>query len=370
MRRRPTVVPALLALAWLAASAPVALAQATLQKAATVEALVAFPDFFHDEPVIVRAAIAFDHDTTWLEDSEARVVWAGAAGAVGEAIVEASGTFWDVGRLDADDPRLARYDLARVAQTLLGKPWPGRGELLVLAAGRSVPAPPQIAPTLRTVALDPDRYVGHSVSVTGRFRGRNLYGDLPQSPAQSLFDFVVHAGDAALWVTGREPRGDDFALNVDFRPETSRWLDVTGRVRYASGLVWLEASRVGLAKAEARPEPVIIERPRGPAPEVVFSAPVQDDIDVDRATRIRLQFSRDMDNASFGDRIHLAYLGADTPVPAFTVEYRAGNRVLEIRFAEPLPPFATVRLDLAAGFAAADGALGEPWQLTFSLGAS
>jgi hypothetical protein len=370
------MVPALLALAWLAASVPAAVAQAavaqaTLQKAATVEALVAFPGFFHGEPVVVRAAIAFDGDTTWLEDSEARVLWAGeAAEVLGETVVETSGTFWDVGRLEAGDPRLAPHQLAQLSQTLLGKPWPAPGELLLLAAERSVPAPPQIAPSLRAVALDPDRYVGHSVSVTGRFRGRNLYADLPLAPAQSLSDFVLQAGDAALWVTGREPRGDGFTLHVDFRPDTSRWLEVTGRVRYAGGLVWLEASRIGLARAGARPEPVVIERTQGPAPEVIFSAPVQDDIDVERATRIRLQFSRDMDAASFENRIYLAYLGTDSPMPAFTFEYRGGNRVLEIRFAEPLPAFTTVRLELAAGFAAADGALGEAWQLSFSLGAS
>ena len=349
-------------------------AQTVIRKAATLIALNTYPVFFHGQPVVVRAEAWFDEEGTWLYDGDDRVLWLGDVTSRVEdrSRVESSGTFWDVGRLEEEDPRLRAYDLAHVSEALLDKAWPSPGDLLVLVADRAGPAPQPVAPTLRTIALHPTRYAGQEVSVSGRFRGRNLYGDLPQAPALSLTDFVLHAADGALWVTGLEPRGRDFALNIDARVDTGQWLEVTGTVRHGRGLVWLEGSRVALATQAAgeRPEPVVVERAQGPSPEVIFSAPVQDDIDVPPNTTVRLQFSRDMNGDSFRDRIQVAYLGNPVEVPSFTYRYRGGNRVLEIRFDEPLPSFATIRLELLAGLEAFDGAASEPWQLTFTIGGS
>ncbi len=372
MRLRPHIAGAILLVSLIGTGRATVDAQATLRKAATLLAITTYPVFFHGEPVVVRADAWFDGRSRWLVDGEERLLWLGDARADVDdrSRVEAAGTFWDVGRLPEDNPRLAAFDLARTSEALLGKPWPLPGDLLVLVAERVDPAPRPLAPTLRTIVLTPGPYVGQEVTVAGRFRGRNLYGDLPQAPAQSVTDFVLHSADAALWITGQEPRGRDFSLNIDARVDTGQWLDVTGTVRQGRGLVWLEASLIDLATAVDRPEPVVIERAQGPPPEVIFSAPVQDDVDTSLDTLVRLQFSRDMEPRSFRGRVRVGYLGGALDSPTFTFRYRGGNRVLELRFEEPLVAFATIRVELLAGIEAFDGASAEPWQLTFTLGGS
>ena len=372
MHLRPHVAGAILIGSLIGTGGATVDAQATLRKAATLLAINTYPVFFHGEPVVVRAEAWFDDRSHWLVDGEERLLWLGDAlvDADDRSRVEATGTFWDVGRLAPDDPRLAAFDLARTSEALLGKPWPLPGDLLVLVAESVDPAPRPLAPTLRTIVLTPGPYVGQEVTVAGRFRGRNLYGDLPQAPAQSLTDFVMHSADAALWITGQEPRGRDFSLNIDARVDTGKWLDVTGTVHQGHGLVWLEASLIDLATAVDRPAPVVIDRAQGPPPEVIFSAPVQDDVDASLDTLVRLQFSRDMEPRSFQGNVRVGYLGGASDPPTFTFRYRGGNRVLELRFEEPLAAFATVRVELLAGVEAFDGASAEPWQLTFTLGGS
>ena len=53
--------------------------------------------------------------------------------------------------------------------------------------------------------------------MTGRFRGVNLFGDLPQAPGRSRYDFVLQSADAALWVTGLQPKGKSFSLDRNAR---------------------------------------------------------------------------------------------------------------------------------------------------------
>ena len=76
------------------------------------------------------------------------------------------------------------------------------------------------APTIRAIALAPEQFENRSVTLTGRFRGRNLYGDLPQGVAKSKWDFVLQSADAAIWVTGLRPKGKDFDLDASARGST------------------------------------------------------------------------------------------------------------------------------------------------------
>ena len=92
--------------------------------------------------------------------------------------VEVRATFWDVGRLNRDDPRLARFNLGNLSEALFRKPWPSIDELPVLIVESTLPAARLPAASVRTLALEPEAYAGERVTVTGRFRGRNLYGDL------------------------------------------------------------------------------------------------------------------------------------------------------------------------------------------------
>jgi hypothetical protein len=374
-----------LALAGLLVSAPQA--QAT-RKATTVEALLAYPLFFHNQQIAVRAEPQAAKDGVWLAEGERRVRLVGRSSAVppgstGAGAAEVRGTFWDIGRLEPTDPRLAMHDFASFAKATSGRDWPAVGELLAIVADAVDAAQPATAPTIRTIALDPQRYDQQRVTVTGRFRGRNLYGDLPQGPGRSRFDFVLQSADAALWITGIQPKGRDFNFNLDSRLDTGQWLEATGLVRHGSGLVWIEATEVKRAaepKDAADAAPPLEKPPPPPPPEVVFSTPVEGETEVEPGARIRIQFSRDLDPASLKGKVRVLYLGtvapgapdpaaapADPP-PTATPDYDQGNRVLELRFGAPLAPFRTVRIELVEGILSTDGQPLRPWSLTFSTG--
>ena len=145
--------------------------------------------------------------------------------------------------------------------------------------------------------------------MTGRFRGVNLFGDLPQAPGRSRYDFVLQSADAALWVTGLQPKGKSFSLDRNARVDTGRWLEVTGTVGRSAGLVWIDGEKIGLGTAPEPAAVVQIEVPKvGPAPDVTFSIPTPEDIDVETSILVRIQFSRDMEAASFKDRVRVRYV--------------------------------------------------------------
>ena len=77
----------------------------------------------------------------------------------------------------------------------------------MLVAERVEAATGATGTSLRAIALSPERYDEQTLTVTGRFRGRNLYGDQPTAPGRSRYDFVLQSGDGSLWVTGLRPRG-------------------------------------------------------------------------------------------------------------------------------------------------------------------
>jgi len=238
------------------------------------------------------------------------------------------------------------------------------------------------APSTRALALDPWRYEGQRVTVRGQFRGRNLYGDVPQAPAaasESKGEFVLRSADAAIWVLGKRPRGRGFALDPESRIDTKRWLEVSGPVHQARGLVWVAADEITEVAAEK--EQVSVEAAPAPTlipPEVRFSVPVDGETDVPLSTRVRIQFSRDIDPASFKGHVRISYVGGESvergepQPPAITAEprYDPGSRVLDIGFTTPLQRFRTMKVELLEGIVGTDGAPLQPWTLTFSLGGS
>lgn len=353
------------------------------QLATTVGALVTYPVFFHTQSVRVRGTLRASGVQATLISGDNSVLLAGP-GAEGIAadpstVFEASGTFVDVGRLTDGDPRLAGVDAARLSQERLQKPWPGVGELLLLVVATASPAEAFPAPSVRALALTPERYLDARVTVTGRFRGRNLYGDQPDAPGRSNWDFVLQVADASIWVTGLRPRGQGFSLDGLSRIDTDRWLEVSGQVRRERHLVLLEATSVRLVEAPAATpasEPAVRVPMAGPRPLVVFSAPTQDETDVPPSSRVRIQFSRDLLATSTKDHVRVSYLASQSaergepqpPVVTFTSRYDEGTRVLELRFTAPLERFRTVKVELLEGIQATDGAPLVPWTLTFTLG--
>jgi hypothetical protein len=81
---------------------------------------------------------------------------------------------------------------------------------------------------LRELVKDPTPHLGKQVVVLGKFRGSNLYGDLSIRDKRTPRDFVIKVADAAIWVTGRRPRGKGFRLDPAKRRDTGEWLRVVG----------------------------------------------------------------------------------------------------------------------------------------------
>lgn len=342
------------------------------RKVATVAALARFPFFFHTQPVRVRGQASERQGLFQLEREGARV-WLvpGTSGRLPDPgkDAEVTGLYLDVGRLDRNDTRVSA-DLAGFSQKALNREWPAPGELLVIVVENTAPVEPMSAPSVRHVALDPSRYAEQEVTIVGRFRGKNLYGDLPEAAGKGRYDFVLQSADASIWVTGRRPRGDGFDLNVENRVDTGRWLEVAGVVREERGMAVLEATavRLGRPPAESAPEAVVKMTVALPAPEVVFSAPTQGETEVEPTAKIRVQFSRDLKEESIKGGVGVAYAGMTVPPPAFTLRYDPGRRVLEIAFAAPLSPFANVRVDLKDTIQATDGQALKPYMLAFTVG--
>lgn len=358
---------------------PQAASAQSTRRATTLDALELHRLFFHGEEVVLVTEAIGDQVMTWLvnEDDSVRILALDVPPppeGVRERL-EVTGTFYDVGRLEEGDQRLANLPIARISDQLLQKPWPSAGELPLVVAASSRPADPPRATTLRSIVLEPARYQTAGVTVIGRFRGRNLYGDMPESPEESRWDFVLRSADAAAWVVGKEPKGDGFELDVLARVDTGRWLEVTGAVHLEDGMVLIEAGAMALAEpVPDRPAPRVAEAPRLPPPEVIFSAPLPDDIDVPLDTTVRVQFSRDMDAESFDGNVRVRY-GPGVPPPdgagdeiTFQTTYLGRNRVLQIRFEQELERFRNVTVELLDGVTANDGTPLPAWTLSFFVG--
>jgi hypothetical protein len=356
-------------------------AQPQARIATTIDALLTYPVFYHGRTVVVRGTLT-ERDNFWSLTSagtERRIYVLAKSTRPDPGAVEARGEFWDLGRLQQEDPRFAGYDMDRLIERVSQGRWPGQNQVFVLAldlAGPGTPAPSTQATTVRAVVLEPDKYDGQKVTVTGRFRGVNLFGDLPQAPGRSRYDFVLQSADAALWVTGLEPKGKGFSLDRNARVDTGRWLEVTGTVGRSAGLVWIDGEKIGLGTAPEPAAVVQVDVPKvGPPPEVTFSIPTPEDIDVETSMLVRIQFSRDMDARSVKDRVRVRYVtppaeGGPTSPPPFSAAYREGTKVLEIKFSGRLDRFLIVEVELLEGIAAFDGAkLVTPWKLTFTTGA-
>ncbi len=299
-----------------------------------------------------------------------------------ETRVEARGQFLDIGRMSQDDPRLIPFNLLDRIRAAYQERWPKPGEELLLMLSNTVPPPAATSitePPLRTVAMEPSRFENQKISVVGQFRGRNLFGDLPEAPAQHRHSFVLRSSDAALWVLGVQPRGKGFNFDPGRRIDSGRWVKVQGTVRTARGLTWIDGTTIELtAEPESSTTEVEINVPPPPPVEVLFTAPAEGESDVRSTERIRMQLSRDLIPETLKDRVRLTYSAADSkdrgeaqpPTIAFTTNYTRDNRALEIRPTEPLQRFRRVTLEILPGVKGPDGGDMLPFKLTFTTGGS
>jgi len=280
-----------------------------------------------------------------------------------------------------DDPQLAGYDLQRTFGVDPAGAWPRPGEVTAIIATNISQAVLPATPSIRAIVLHPTRFLDQKVTITGQFGGRNLFGDLPDAPGKSRYDFVLRSADSAVWISGAQPKGKGFNFSLDSRLDSGRWLEITGTVKAARGLAWLDVKddgiQLGKAPTDMPPaEATPVRIAPAPRPEVVFSAPTQDETDVSMGTTVRIQFSRDIDQSTLKGHVKAHYLEAQTiergepttPSADFTMQYVGATRVLELHFTKPLERFRTIHIDLTDEILGTDKQPLIPWTLRFDLG--
>jgi len=343
----------------------VADAQTNTRRLTTINALRQYPGFYHLQNVLVRGELATEGAKMFLRADEHEVrVFLDNGVKTPNGVVDARGLFLDVGRLEEGDPRAGSFNDGREA----GK-WPKPGEELIVRISATAETQPVAGASVKSIAIEPWRYDGQTVTITGNFRGRNLFGDLPGAPGKSKYDFVLRGTEGALWVTDVRPKGQGFDFDINRRVDTDRWLEVTGTVMREKGLVSLKATRVSLSKP---PQVVASDEPAAPAIpltplEVVFSSPTDGETDVTASAPVRVQFSRGLNESSIAGNVRVSYVGVEGAVD-FKSAYDAANRAILITFAKPLQPFRTVKVELLDGLKGFDGAPIKPWTVTFSVG--
>jgi hypothetical protein len=389
--RDPMFRSILAASALVASATALAPAQTPGRIATTSAALRSSPVFFHGKQIAVLGSLTESRDLFRLgppgqvaapapdaaPDLASKPIYVYWRERPRRSDGEIRGEFWDLGRLDAGDSRFSSVDFQPLLELLTQGRWPPRDQVFVVLNASLVDATIPEAPSLRAIALAPERYENRSATVSGRFRGRNLLGDLATPlPTPGKWDFVLKSADAAVWISGLRPRGRGFELDPSARMDTGRWVQIEGTVRREGSRVWVEARAIELAKPveETAVEVEVPPTPPEPPPTVVFSTPVPDEADVENTTVVRVQFSRDMDVRSFKDRIRVSYLSAPqatTPpatAPPFAFSYNVGTRAIELKFTKPLDRFQTVKVELMDGITAVGGDPLRPWNLTFSTG--
>ena len=143
--------------------------------------------------MLVRGEFATEGTRMFLraDEHEIRVLLDDGVNAP-KGVVDARGLFLDVGRLEAGDPRAGSFAEGRDADK-----WPRPGEELILRISATSETQPASGASVRSIAIEPWRYDGQTVTVTGNFRGRNLFGDLPGAPGKSKYDFVLRGTEGA-----------------------------------------------------------------------------------------------------------------------------------------------------------------------------
>jgi hypothetical protein len=348
-----------------------------------VAALHAYPEFYQNRQVVIEAQLSQNGaGKLVLSAGGDQVQVITAETAPPDGLVEARGEFWNVGSMHHDDPRLrpAVQQALGLSETT---PWPRSGTLLAIRTSSLFPASAPTTPTIRTIVLAPERFLGQTVTITGQFSGRNLLGELPNAPGLSQWDFVLRGDGAALWVTGVQPKGEGFSLDPGARMDTEHWLEITGIVRQGRGLVWIEPAKDGIKEGKPPTTDTATARPAEPAapiaafppPEVIFSAPTNGEHGVSPTTTLRLQFSRDLDPATIKDNVRIGYLAApaqsdasSVPTIGFTTNYVPDRRELDIHFDKPLEGFHTVSVELTSGILGADHQPLKPWSVSFTTG--
>ena len=231
--------------------------------------------------------------------------------------------------------------------------------------------PPEKEPTgeikapevsLEKLVATPGKRDGQMIRVVGKFRGKNLYGDLPASTQRTSADWVIKDDLYAIWVTGRKPKGTGWELDASLKRDTGKWIEVIGKPETIRGVTYIKAVRIQLttppsATADVKPPPPP-EKPRKP-PVVVFGLPLDGDGEVAPDRRFVVQFSKDMDENTFNGHVVLRYTGpvqpGDRAFVGLRLTYDRGRRALTVDPGDTLRPRRQIELILLPGISDIDG---------------
>ena len=135
--------------------------------------------------------------------------------------------------------------------------WPEQSITLLKISDRGKERPGRAATrTLADTGLDAAASDGKPVRAIGQFRGANLCKDVPEASRRDSADWVIVTSEGPVWVTGRRPSGKGFQLDPAYRGDTTRWLEVSGKVLILDGVRYLKAGKVALIPRPAESEPV------------------------------------------------------------------------------------------------------------------
>jgi hypothetical protein len=220
---------------------------------------------------------------------------------------------------------------------------------------------------LEDLVMKAQSHDGKMVTVRGQFRGNNLFGDLPSASRQRSSDWVLKEDVFAVWVSGKKAKGEGWTLDADLKRDSGKWLQVTGRVLVRGAVVTIQATDVVLSKppsadapaaAQAQAPPPLPPKPKKP-PVVVFSLPLDGEREVPPDAVFKVQFSKDMDEPSFKDRVVFRYAGrtqpGDNALDAKRITYDLGLRTLQVDPGDLLRPGRVVELLLLPGIVDLDG---------------
>jgi hypothetical protein len=232
--------------------------------------------------------------------------------------------------------------------------------------------PPEKEPTgeikapeisLEKLVSNPGKRDGQMIRVVGKFRGRNLYGDLPIRTQRTTADWVIKDDLYAIWVTGKKPKGAGWELDSGLKRDTGKWVEVIGKPETVRGVTYIKAVRIQLttppsARADVKPPPPPPEKPRKP-PVVVFALPLDGDGEVAQDSRFVVQFSKDMDESTFNGHVLLRYTGpvlpGDRAFDGLKLTYDRGRRALTVDPGDVLRPRRQIELILLPGISDIDG---------------
>jgi hypothetical protein len=219
------------------------------------------------------------------------------------------------------------------------------------------------AVTLEDLVTKGGRLDGKTVRVVGKFRGRNLFGDLPARSVRDRDDWVIKDDTYAVWVTGKRPKGSGWELDPGLRRDTNKWIEVVGRAETINDVTYVRALELDITSppsptAQAAPPPAPPPRPKV-SPVIVFSLPLDGERDVPSTGVFKVQFSKDMDEESFRGRVLFRYAGprlpGDREFVGLKMSYDGGRRALVVDPGDVLRPGRVVELRLLSGIVDMDG---------------